>query len=48
MLSAFLSAQRRLEGDDLAQALVGDQVSREEVRALLADQADDVDIRPSV
>jgi len=37
-------ASRLLEGDDLAQALVGDRVSREEVRALLADQADDVDI----
>ncbi len=39
----WLSA-RLLEGDDLAQRLVGDQVAPGEVRALLGDQADDLDI----
>ncbi len=37
-------AARLLEGDDLARRLVGDAVDGETVRALLGDQADDVDI----
>jgi ferrous iron transport protein B len=37
-------AARLLEGDDLAQRLVGDRARPDEVRALLGDQADDLDI----
>jgi ferrous iron transport protein B len=37
-------AARLLEGDDLARRLVGDAVPAEEVRRLLGDQADEVDI----
>ncbi|HYN76854.1 MAG TPA: Fe(2+) transporter permease subunit FeoB [Lamprocystis sp. (in: g-proteobacteria)] len=37
-------ASRLLEGDDLAQALIGDAVRPAEARALLGNQADDVDI----
>ena len=37
-------AARLLEGDDLARRLVGDIIDTEAVRALLGDQADDVDI----
>ncbi|MBK5967062.1 ferrous iron transport protein B [Thiocystis minor] len=37
-------ASRLLEGDDLARSLVGDQVSQDEIRALLGEVADDVDI----
>jgi len=37
-------AARLLEGDDLARRLVGDAIDGETVRALLGDQADDVDI----
>jgi ferrous iron transport protein B len=37
-------AARLLEGDDLARRLVGDVIGPETVRALLGDQADDVDI----
>ncbi len=37
-------AARLLEGDDLAWRLAGDAVTREEVRTLLGDEADDVDI----
>jgi ferrous iron transport protein B len=37
-------ASRLLEGDDLARSLVGDRVSQEEIRSLLGEVADDVDI----
>ncbi len=37
-------AARLLEGDDLVQTLVGDAIPEAEVRALLGDQAEDVDI----
>jgi ferrous iron transport protein B len=37
-------AARLLEGDDLARRLVGDRVTPEEIRDLLGDQAEDIDI----
>ncbi|AGA90565.1 ferrous iron transporter FeoB [Thioflavicoccus mobilis 8321] len=37
-------ATRLLEGDDLVRSLVGDRVPADEVKSLLGDQADDVDI----
>ncbi|AFL73919.1 Fe(2+) transporter permease subunit FeoB [Thiocystis violascens] len=37
-------ASRLLEGDDLARSLVGDRIGQNEIRALLGDVADDVDI----
>ncbi|WP_295403191.1 Fe(2+) transporter permease subunit FeoB [uncultured Thiocystis sp.] len=37
-------ASRLLEGDDLARSLVGDRVSQDEIRALLGEVAEDVDI----
>jgi ferrous iron transport protein B len=37
-------AARLLEGDDLARRLVGDRVAPDEIRDLLGDQADEIDI----
>ncbi len=37
-------ASRLLEGDDLARSLIGDQVGQDEIRDLLGEVADDVDI----
>ncbi|NEV61605.1 Fe(2+) transporter permease subunit FeoB [Thiorhodococcus minor] len=37
-------AARLIEGDDLAESLVGDRIGRDEVRGLLGDAADDADI----